>query len=205
MSRTMFWALALPALAATALAAPAQEEKLAKGKSVPPGVAVEARLVANKATYPLDLGGLSAEEFQKKLQDTPPAAPQVDLTLELVNTSDKDVQIRVGGTMNIITLDLKGPGAQTIAKKGLQPRFIIASKTVTLAPGKSAQVPITSLAYGLRGLTHAAYWTAPGEYALAASYQTALKPAPEGARDAGDGFGAVTLTSTPVKIMVKGK
>jgi hypothetical protein len=129
----------------------------------------------------------------------------VDLNLELVNTSAKAIEIRFGGTRNVLRLDLKGPGAQTVAFKRLQPRFLIGSKTIKLAPGKSVAVPIASLAYGLRGLTHAAYWTAPGQYTLAASYDTAVRPAPPGTTPMGDGFGALTLSSAPIKIQVEGK
>jgi hypothetical protein len=211
MRRLLFLILVVSALAATPLVASAQEEKATKAKSTPPGALVEARLIANKNTYALDRGGLSAEDYVKQVQTGATGgpglpAPKVDLTLELVNTSDKEVQVRVGGTVNVITLDLKGPGAETIAFKGrLQPRFLIAPKTVTLAPGKSATVPIQSLGFGLRGLTHAAYWTAPGAYTLTASYQTTLNPAPEGAKAGADGFGAVTLSSAPTKIQVEPK
>jgi hypothetical protein len=201
--------LAAAVFAAAAVAAQEPQEKAARAKSTPPGAAVEARLVAGKATYPLDLAGLSAEDYRKQVKDSVkgggPQPPKVDLTLELINTSDKDVEVRVGGTANEIKLDLKGPGAETVAFKGPQPRFMIAPKTITLAPGKSEKVPIKSLKYGRRNLTDGAYWTAAGEYTLAASYQTTMRPAPEGATVGGDGFGAVTLTSAPIKIQVEAK
>jgi hypothetical protein len=193
------------------LLAPAPEKPSDKAKSEPPGAVVEAKLVAKKDTYPLDLGGKTAEEFRKLLKDAEtagpnPPAPKVDLILEFTNTSDKDVQIQLGGTRNVITLDLKGPGADTIVMKNRpMPKFLIVSKTVTLAPGKSESVPVTSLAFGLRNLTHAAYWTAAGEYTLVASYQTSLAPAPKDARDAGNGLGAVTLTTAPIKLKVEAK
>jgi hypothetical protein len=206
MSRTLLRFLAVAPVFAIALPAQGQENKEKKSQATGP---VEARLIANKDSYTLDLGGLTVDEYGKKVQDAAatgvnaPPPPKVSLTLELVNTGTQDVQLRVFGTVNVVTLQLTGPGAAGVTRKGPQPRFLIAPKIVTLAPGKSVQVPITSLAYGLRGLTHGAYWTAPGEYRLTASYQTALKPAPEGARDAGDGFGAVTLTTAPVKLTVK--
>ena len=56
-----------------------------------------------------------------------------------------------------------------------------------------------------RGVATQAYWTEPGEYTLGASYATALSPAPPGSKDAGQGFGRVTLTAAPVKIKVEGK
>jgi hypothetical protein len=202
MNLRLSWTLALPLLAATALPAPAQE----KAARAP----IEGRLVATKDTYTLDLGGLSADDFRKRLQDSVARGPgitppKVELSLELVNTSDKDLEVQVEGTRNVLTLDLKGPGAESVKFKRLQPRFIKASRIVKLAPGKSVKVPITSLAYGLRGLTDAAYWTAPGDYMIRASYQTAIRPAPTGTRDIGSGFGGVTVSTAPVKLKVEAK
>jgi hypothetical protein len=211
MKRLLFLVLATSVVTVMPAAFPAGEEKPGKAKSTPPGAPVEARLIANKNSYTLDRGGLSAEEYRKQVRNGATGgpglpAPKVDLTLELVNTSDKEVEIRVGGTVNVIKLDLKGPGAEVIEFKGrLQPRFRINPKTVTLAPGKSVTVPISTLGFGLRGLTHAAYWTAPGSYTLTASYETTLKPAPAQAGEAGNGFGTVTLTSAPVKIQVQAR
>jgi hypothetical protein len=193
------------------LSAPAPEKQADKGKSDPPGAVVEAKLVAKKDTYTLDLGGKSAEDFRKQLKEAEmmgpnPPAPKVELAIEFTNTSDKEVQLRIAGTQNVIMLDLKGPGAETIVMKNRpMPRFLIASKTITLAPGKSESVPVSSLAFGLRNLTHAAYWTAPGDYTLSATYQTSMAPAPKDARDVGNGFGAVTLTTAPIKIKVEAK
>jgi hypothetical protein len=187
------------------------EEKKDAAKSDPPGAVVEAKLVAKKATYKLDLGGKSADEFKKALDDAAttheyPEPPQVDLVLELVNTSDKEVQVKIGGTSNVVTLDLKGTGAVSVPIKGrITNKLVIAPKAVALAPGKSVSVPIISLAYGFKNSTDQAYWTAAGEYMLAASYKTWISPAPKDAKADADGFAAVTLTSAPVKITVEGK
>jgi hypothetical protein len=208
MLQNILWGLAVILPAALA---PAPEKTKEKPKSDPPGAVVEARLVAKKDSYTLELGGKTAEEFRTQLKDAEttgayPPAPKLELMLEFTNTSDKEVQIQVGGTRNVLTLDLKGTGAETVVMKNrATPKFILLSKTLTLAPGKSESVPINSLAFGMRNLTHAAYWTAPGEYTLSASYQTALAPAPNGARDMGNGFGAVTLTTAPITIKVEAK
>src|SRR5437764_484487 len=74
----------------------------AQGKSEPAGVPVEAKLVAKKATYTVDLGGKTAEEFRQGLKDAEktgryPPAPPVDLVLELRNTGDKEVQVWTSG------------------------------------------------------------------------------------------------------------
>jgi hypothetical protein len=204
MAGNWFWSLTLSALAATTSALADEPKKAAGGP-------VEARLIADKDTYALDLNGLSAEDYRKQLKQSEkggpnPPVPKVELTLELVNTSNKEVELRYGGTQNIYLLDLKGPGAETVAFGGrAQPGFILAPKTVTLAPGQSVKVKISSLAFGRRNLTHAAFWTAPGEYTLAVRYDAMIKPAPEGAADVGDGFGFVTLTSAPIKLKVAAK
>jgi hypothetical protein len=208
MVRNWFWSLTLSALTATTSTL---ADEPTKARSEPAGAAVEARLSADRDSYTLDLNGLSAEDYKKQLKGSEkggpnPPIPKVNLTLELVNTSGKEVQLRYGGTMNVYTLELKGPGAETVAFGGrAEPKFILAPKTVTLAPGQSVKVKIDSLAFGRRNLTHAAFWTAPGDYTLAISYQAMLNPAPEGAKDAGNGFGNVTLTSAPIKLKVTEK
>jgi len=126
--------------------------------------------------------------------------------LELVNKSDKDVKIKVGGTTTVISLELKGKGAVSVPLKGRATnKLAIAPKIVTLAAGKSASVPITSLACGYKNSTDAAYWTETGEYTLSASYKTWIAPAPKDAKDGGDGLGAVTLFSAPIKLTVEAK
>jgi hypothetical protein len=198
--------LALALLAGLGIAA--DEPKKDQGKTDPPGVPLEAKLVANQATYPLDLGGQTAADFRKAIEagdDTGryPPPPKVDLVLELRNTGEQDLQVKVGGTLNVLALDLQGPGAVSVKlKKQITPKFLIASQTVSLAPGKSASVPITRLSYGLKGSDNA-YWTEAGEYTLAAGYQTAVAPAPKGARAEADGFAPVTLTSAPIKLKVE--
>src|SRR5207249_11607335 len=77
---------------------------------------VTATLVAKTTTYKLDLGGKTADDFKKELKDAEksgkvPVTPAVEMTLELKNTGDKDVQVWVSGDPVVVTLDLKGPGA----------------------------------------------------------------------------------------------
>jgi hypothetical protein len=50
----------------------------------------------------------------------------------------------------------------------------------------------------------ASYWTEPGEYKLIATYQTAVSPAPKGAKEShwDKGFGLVTVTSSTLKLKV---
>jgi hypothetical protein len=209
-SKTVPWALGLVLTVLAVLAPAADEPKKDQGKTDPPGVPLEAKLVANQATYSLDLGGQTPEDFRKAIRAGDdsgryPPPPKVDLVLELRNTGDKDLQVKVGGTQNAVTLDLQGRGAVSVKlKKQITPKFVIASKVVTLAPGKGESVPITSLSYGVKGSDNA-YWTEAGEYTLAASYPTAVSPAPKDARAGPDGFAPVTVTSAPIRIKVEAK
>jgi hypothetical protein len=189
---------------------PAAKDK-GLGKSDPAGAPVELRLTAKKTTYTLDLGGKTAAEFKKQIADADnggraPSPPAVDLALEVRNTSDKDVQVWIDGDATLLTLDLKGPAAvnNTLKKLAVTLDFRV-PKTIVVAAGKSHSIPLTSLAHGFRKLTSASYWLEAGDYTLSASYKTALSPAPKGSKDAGDGFGTVTLTSPPLKLKVQAK
>jgi hypothetical protein len=183
----------------------------ASGKVEPKGAPIQAILKANKMTYKLDLGGKTADELRKQLQnaDDPgqyPSAPEVDLVLELKNTGDKETRIWIGGDATQLMLELKGKGAVNTEIKGLAfTREFRIPQTLALAAGKSHQIKITKLTYGQRDLSHRSYWLEPGEYELTARYQTAISPAPLGAEDAGEGFGRVRVTSAPIKLKVEGK
>ena len=90
-------AVALSSGAAVALAA---DDKKEKDKPAP--LPVTAKLIAKKKSYQLDLGGKTPEEYRKAIEEAKktfryPAPPEVDLTLELTNTSDKDVAIWSSG------------------------------------------------------------------------------------------------------------
>jgi hypothetical protein len=180
-----------------------------KGKTDPAGVALEAKLVAKKKTYKLDLGGLTLEEFQKGLKEaTPgrfPAAPAVDLVLEIKNTGKKDVEIWVAGDPVILKLDLKGKGAKSMAVYDAFDSILFLPRSVKLAPGKSHSMPIKSLQFGFRSIAKRAYWTKAGEYKLTAGLVTAVSPAPKGIKANPDGFGKVTVTSSPLTLTVKDK
>jgi hypothetical protein len=182
-----------------------------KGKGAPAGAPIELRLTGKKTTYVLDLGGQTAAEFKKQIEEADktgkaPPAPAVDLALEFRNTSDKDVQLWIEGDSTQLTLKLKGPAAVNNVRKRLAVTLDFrAPKTITVPAGKSYILPIKSLANGFRNITAASYWLEPGEYALTASYKTALSPAPKGSTDAGEGFGNITLTSSPLKLKVEAK
>jgi hypothetical protein len=203
--------LCVAVLAGAALTLPAVgraggEKKAEAGKGP-----VEAKLTARVNTYPLNLGGLTAEGFKKAVQEAHksgkyPPAPAVDLVLELRNTSDKEVHIWTSGDPVVLALKLEGPGAMNVPLKALA--FTLEfrlPKATALAPGKSVEIPIKSLSHGHRGVAARSYWTAPGEYTLTASYKTGIAPPPPGSKRAEDGFGLVTITSNPVKLTVESK
>jgi hypothetical protein len=181
----------------------------ARGKTDPPGVSLEARLVAKKATYTLDLGGKTAEEFRKLVKTGRYlAAPQVDLVLEFRNTGGKEIKFLVGGTNPDIPLllELRGAGAVNVTLPAVGKAMASRPpEQVALGPGKSYTVVVQSLmtkCVGREG--SASYWTGPGEYELTATYQTAVSPVPKGAKESrwSRGFGMVTVTSSPVKLKV---
>jgi hypothetical protein len=181
-----------------------------KGSTDPKGVPLELKVVVKKASYALNLGGKTPEEFTELVKKgTRLPVPEVDLVLELRNTGEKELKVWVGGGKNMFVLDLKGPGAQKLNREMPVFRNDIAPVAVSLAPGKSHQVSVKSLStggyYSGKDKISSSYWTKPGEYTLTISFQTFISPWPEGAQPAAQrfgNFGCVTVTSAPVKLTV---
>jgi RNA polymerase sigma factor (sigma-70 family) len=184
----------------------------AQGKTDPPGVPLEMRLVARKNRYTLDLGGKTEAEFRAHVeknkqgvgpfQMAPAPAPRVDLILEFRNTSMQAVEVWVAGVPDPeLTLDLQGPSPLTIhgSYGELKPREV-PSSAVRIDAGKTHEIPIQHLHTHQGDTIH--YWCRPGEYTLTAQLRTALSPAPANSKQAARGFGRVTLTAEPVKIQV---
>ncbi|HJZ53314.1 MAG TPA: hypothetical protein VKE74_00055 [Gemmataceae bacterium] len=182
-----------------------------KPKADPPATPLELTITGKTITYPLDTGGLSGTESRKKIEEAVkaggkvPAPPAVDLVAEIKNTSDKPVKVWVKGDPVVLELTLKGEGAVNVNPKLFFTNELRLPEAVEIAPGKSHPIPVKSLASGFRGVARGSYWTEPGEYELVATLKTGVSPAPKGAKDGGDGFGIVTLTSAPLKIKVEGK
>jgi RNA polymerase sigma factor (sigma-70 family) len=178
-----------------------------QGKTDPPGVPLELKLVAKKDTYTLDLGGKTPAEYRKQLRNRGyPPAPAVELLLELHNTGDKEITVRYQKAYIPATLHLKGPGAVSAANPIARPSdqgFPPPTDESKLEPGQKLELTIKALDYGRD--SQRVYWTEAGEYALTASINLTVSPAPAKARDAGNGFGHVTVTSTPVKLKVQEK
>lgn len=202
--------LAVIAAFAMTTAAPAADEKKDVGKSEPAGVPLEARLVAKKDAYTLDLGGKTAKEFRKLLDDEKntrrfPESPKVDLVLEFKNTGKEEIKFLIGPDGAEPMLELKGPGAVTVdLGMNVSGRRSIPPKEISLAPGKTYEWPIKNLtSLSFTRAQHQSYWTEAGEHTLTATVHTQVAPVPKGAKDKGNGFGDVKITSAAVKVKVE--
>jgi RNA polymerase sigma factor (sigma-70 family) len=199
-------AAALRLLAEQAAKAAEQAQAEAKGSTEPAGVPLEARLIAKKDTYVLDLGGKTPQEFRKLFKDSFPPTPVVDLELEFRNSGVKNLTLLVGGFNPDIPLLLKldGPGAVNLVLPAIAvdvPSTL--PEQVTLGPGQVHTLPIKGLMTDhLDREGSASYWLQTGDYILIATYKTAVSPVPVGAKDNGKGFGPVTVISAPVKLKV---
>jgi hypothetical protein len=197
------WALGGPALRA--------EEKKDPPRAEPAGTPLELTVTGKQTKYALDLGGLTKDELKNAIESAgktgkrPPAAPAVDLAVEIKNTSEKPVTVWVSGDPVVLTLTLKGKGALNVAPPLAFTEEFRSPKGVEIAPGKAHSIQVKALQSGYRGAAHWAYWLEPDEYELTATLKTGMKPAPKGAKDANDGFGAVTVSSAPFKLTVEAK
>jgi WD40 repeat protein len=167
---------------------------------------LEAKVISQKKTYTLALGGKTAEDFARQfnVEKPLPASPEVDLVLSLRNTSDEVVTLDPRGQFDAY---LVGAGALNHPEEEYQTGLTRAGdgalssepKKITLAPGESHSVPITSLDFGH---CQQSYWLLPGEYTLHVSYHTRVKPAPEGWYKGDDGTGYGTLRAAPLRVKV---
>jgi len=192
--------------------APSEDKKEAKPKADPEGTPLEISIVSKTTKYTLDTGGLSTEEYAKKIADSAkpnggklPAAPAVDLTIVIKNTSDKAVTVWTKGDPVVLDMLLTGKGAVSAAPLRAFTREFRLPQGVEIAAGKTVEIPVKSLSGGFRGASTFAFWTAPGDYEITAKFKTGMSPVPKGAKDDGDGFGGVTLTSAPFKVTVEEK
>src|ERR1019366_9251038 len=76
-----------------------------QGTIVPDSVPLKVRLIASETVFRLNRGGLSEEGYVQLLQQARktgelPAPPRVDVIFDLENTSDKEVQLVVGGDVS---------------------------------------------------------------------------------------------------------
>jgi hypothetical protein len=178
----------------------------AAGKKAP----VELRLTTKASPLKVEVDAQSLENLRKALKageksGSAPPAQAVEVTVELVNNSDKDVEVWVSGDPTRLDLDLKGEGAVSVVAQKFFTRVFMLPIPKKLAAGKSYTWTLKSLQYGKRNVEKRAYFTQGGEYTLTASFTTAINPAPEGTKADKNGFGRITLTSEPIKIKVETK
>lgn len=191
--------------------AAAADDKTEKPTADPEGTPLEVTVTGKKTTYTLDRGGRTAAEYVEKLSAAGkgggkvPDPPAVELEVTVKNTSDKPVTVWTKGDPVVLTLTLKGKGAENLEPPLAFTREFRGPEGVELAPGKAHTFTVKSLSSGFRGRSKFAYWTAAGEYELTATLKTGMSPAPEKAKDAGEGFGEVTVNSKPFKIKVEEK
>jgi hypothetical protein len=134
------------------------------------------RLIAGTGPYTLDLGGQTPEEFRKLLSEFDPFGRRgkplprqaVYIVIEITNTGEKPVTIRIGGDDSHLEFDLKGPGAVSVYELLTTADWKV-SHPVTIAPGQSYRHEIKVLASEPRS-QHIWYWTEPGEYTLSANW-----------------------------------
>jgi RNA polymerase sigma factor (sigma-70 family) len=198
-----------------------------KGKIDPPGVPLEARLVAKKNTCTLNLADKTPAEFRKLLKDfdddpkksrdkSVPKTPQVNIELELRNTSDQEIRFLNAHDLHgyhrgqRLLLELNGPGAVTIRAWPIPQAAPFWLEQVALAPGKTFTRQISDLylhttTYGEAPgkMDRAAYWTEPGEYTLTATLDTQVALTPEEASQPAAKWSKVTITTAPLKLKVE--
>lgn len=188
-----------------------------EARTRPVGVPLVARLIGMRQAHVLDLGGLTADEFRRQVEQIAgavrrpglggpqlPASPEVGLKLELTNTGKEELRVEVGGSQNQLSVDLQGPGAFYAPPMvaGIAP-IQRPSSVLTIAPGATviaADVP--NLAFPKPGVGTRAYWTAPGDYRLAVEYVVGVSPPPDKTEPFGEGFGTVTVRTAPVLLKV---
>jgi hypothetical protein len=167
-------------------------------------------------TYPLDLGGQTPEAFRRQLAAVEgtnrlPPPPAVHLSLELRNTGDQEVRLRIGAGATELRLDLQGPGTMSVQGRDSLGEPFLSPQVLKVAPHASSRLPIHHLLYGTRDRIRYAFWTEAGEYTLTVHYRVAVFPSSRGAPrakvtdPAAENLRYITLTSAPIKIQVKGK
>jgi RNA polymerase sigma factor (sigma-70 family) len=190
--------------------APGEEPKKPTGKVDPPGTPLELRLRAVKDTYPLNLGGRTADQFRRQLRAAARGdrehlePPAVELTVELVNTGTKDLEVWIGGDIVQAHLDLAGPDAVTCTLDTVSDSDVRPPRAIPLQAGQSHRLKLTSLVHGCRGRAFGSYWLATGKYTLTARLSTGVSPVPTGAQlaELDKRFGHVEVTSNPLQLTV---
>jgi hypothetical protein len=156
-----------------------------------------AMIVVNKASYVLNPAQLGAK-FRSQLDEMKagrgrarlPEPPAVDLTFRITNPTTKPVTIEISGDNSQVNLQLDGTGAVTMDNNVAMTMEFRIGTPVTIAPGKTYDMKVASLAFGLRGISKYAFWTEPGDYSLTASFTFGI----------GEKQGSVTSAAVELKV-----
>lgn len=184
------------------------EEEAPKASTEPRDLPIELKIVADAATWELNSRGDPPFKFQENIRKGEKSgqlvsATSVELELEIKNKSNHSIRIWVDGDDTLLTFDLKGPGAMTAQARPSALGRAISPRSVTIQPGRSYRIPLTSLSDGLRLTSRHLYITEIGDYRLSATFKTGVSPAPLATRELSGGFGEVILKSAPIKFHVK--
>jgi len=173
----------------------------ADGVVKPADLPLQSRLVIRQQTYEVDpatLGRMVAARLMTEAREGPlPLNDQkLDLALQIRNNGRNAVTITVGGDASTTTLTLKGDGAVNEDRAVPMTMEFRMGEQVEIKPGKSHNIPITSLNSGKRDISRVSYWTQAGRHELHAEYFTMVIA--EGVAEAKP----VTLTPAPAPIYV---
>jgi hypothetical protein len=174
----------------------------------PKGLPIELSIVGDSTQWELDSRGDPAYKFAENIRNGENSGrllspTRAELELEIKNKGATPIKIWVGGDGTLLSLDLKGPGAITLDTKAKPAPGSIPAEVVTIQPGKSHLIPLTTLAHGFRLESKYTYISEIGSYQLSATFTTAVSPAPPESRGVSSGFGEVKLKSLPIVFRVR--
>jgi hypothetical protein len=126
--------------------------------------------------------------------------PEVHLTLELTNSSDRPVLIRTDGPDTLIQIELEGPGVRQRALRDPAREAPLSPRSLVLQPGATGNITLHRLEAGRPGAWTGWSWTAPGDYTLTVRLRVeAVYPATARRTEQ---RGTLWLASPPVQIRV---
>ncbi len=147
----------------------------------------------------LDFRGKTPAQYREQLRLAEqtgqlPVPPEVDLTLEVTNTTPRELQVWIDSPQTELRLDLKGPGAVslTAAKATESP-----PRSITLAPGEHYSFHIVRLEERASWKPHFWYWTEPGTYSLTARLTTIVTAPGSGSRRVSIASALITIQVEP--------
>lgn len=179
-----------------------------RASTEPDDLPIELSLEGDATQWELDSRGDPAFKFQENIRIGEKSGrllspTRCELDLVIKNKGKTSIKIWIGGDGTLLGLDLKGPGAITLDTKVKPEPGKIPAEIVTIAPGQLHRIPLTSLSHGRRLEAKFTYISEIGNYRLAATFKTAVSPAPEKSRDVAPGFGEVILKSAPIEFRVR--